>query len=297
MNRIEFIAQKIEEKGRTKESWSRTAHFTAAKIVRNYNGDIVADLEAGIKIRKIGDVMKKKILNFAKEFDEMPVKREVDVPMQNELYKISGIGPVAVKKFAAQGIHTIADLEAAIEQGLVSNGQIKMGVKIYKHTQHKRVARADVERIAAPYIKAVESFGCKIEICGSYRRGKATSGDIDVLITCNSRTLRRKIVDHVLAMEETTHVLENGLKKSSFISDHVHVDFYFTDENRHGAGLLFLTGSAEFNKHCRVAAIKKGLKLSRLGITNRESGTLVSAASERELLEILGLGWVDPVNR
>ena len=64
----------------------------------------------------------------------------------------------------------------------------KIGLKYHEDLQ-KRVPRDEAEKILEKVEKAAKKIfkgdNLKLEICGSYRRGKPDTGDIDILVTRN----------------------------------------------------------------------------------------------------------------
>ena len=61
--------------------------------------------------------------------------------------------------------------------------------------------------------------------------------------------------------------------------------------------MLYLTGSASFNKYQRFEALQKGLVLSQLGLRNRETNELVGEQTERGIFETLKMQFLEPKDR
>jgi DNA polymerase beta len=79
-----------------------------------------------------------------------------------------------------------------------------------------------------------------------------------------------------------------------------------------GAALVGLTGDTEFNRHLRGKAIKLGMRLNELGLWKRPDGwkpsektdtkddndwVLIPTASEEDIFDEIGQGWVEPGKR
>ena len=81
----------------------------------------------------------------------------------------------------------------------------------------QRMPRAEVAEISQVVRKAATQLFPKlkliIETCGSYRRGKEMSGDVDVLISVDSQFDSRKVIDGMLEQ-----ILQK-LEKENFIKD------------------------------------------------------------------------------
>lgn len=133
------------------------------------------------------------------------------------LTRISGIGPAKAKELVDAGIKTLEDLKN--HQDKLNHHQ-KIGFKYdtirnktcatlelinffsnftnlsprFFDDFEKRIPRKEVEQIEKMMVDAIEELSSEyiVTICGSYRRGKEESGDIDVLITHPTYTSKEK---------------------------------------------------------------------------------------------------------
>ena len=135
----------------------------------------------------------------------------------------------------------------------------------------------------------------RLVFCGSYRRQKETCGDGDIVVLVPDDSVWSEIVV-ALGCEPLTTAgkLRKGV---TIVREGFQIDVNrVTDECQMGAMMLFATGSGDFNKATRTVAKRKGWKLNRYGLWDRETDELV-ACHEEEILEALGLGWIPPMNR
>jgi DNA polymerase lambda len=99
------------------------------------------------------------------------------------LGKIFGVGPKNAEKLYLKGIRSIADLRRRVE--LLDNRQTT-GLKYYEEFL-ERMPRSEAGVIADWVNNAASHLFAPAEItclaAGSYRRGKTTCGDVDILIT------------------------------------------------------------------------------------------------------------------
>jgi DNA polymerase/3'-5' exonuclease PolX len=108
-------------------------------------------------------------------------KPEWEEPV-NAFQKVHGIGPATAMQLFRSGYRTIRDLQSD-PQGLLGPVH-RIGIKHFEDLQH-RIPREEVTEV----FELVRSVGqqvlpgCELYCTGSYRRGAATSGDIDILIT------------------------------------------------------------------------------------------------------------------
>ncbi len=96
------------------------------------------------------------------------------------------------------------------------------------------------------------------EVAGSYRRGKATVGDIDIVSKESPRAVNPRLRPIAEAM------INEGEQKTSIRILGERVDIRFTDPESFGSMLIYLTGSKDFNIRLRAIAIDHGLKLERV---------------------------------
>jgi len=152
--------------------------------------------------------------------------------------------------------------------------------------QSGRMNREEADAVAGK-IRPVLEPGT-YEFAGSYRRGKSSVGDIDVVTTESPDRLNprlRAIADAVI---------DAGDRKTSLRILGKRVDVRFSKPRQFGSMLLYLTGSKAFNIKLREIAIGRGYKLNEYGIEDRSGGSLWEFLTEAELLSFLGLDYVVP---
>jgi len=126
------------------------------------------------------------------------------------------------------------------------------------------------------------------EVAGSYRRGKSTVGDIDMVSRESPRAVNprfRPIADEMI---------NEGEQRTSIRCLGERVDIRFTDGGSFGSMLIYLTGSKDFNIHLRALAIDRGLKLNEYGLEERTGGSLHTFHDEESLFSALGLPLIPP---
>eukprot|EP00644_Phytophthora_capsici_P000294 jgi/Phyca11/99551/e_gw1.4.557.1 len=100
-----------------------------------------------------------------------------------EIARIWGVGPVTAAKLYGQGFKSVADLRKP-EAATALTTQQQIGVKHYEDFLTK-IPRAEVHQIEKTVVDEVHKMipNAIALACGSYRRGKLSSGDCDVLVT------------------------------------------------------------------------------------------------------------------
>lgn len=169
-------------------------------------------------------------------------------------------------------------------------------------SEKKRHERADCEPVVKKVsdillgTPSVENF----VFCGSYRRGKETIGDLDILVLKleDDDSDNKNIIDSIAAISEK--VMVSGDKKSSVLIDGIQVDIRFSRKKDFIFQVMHATGSKEENVRLRAIAKKKDMALSEYGLHMNvtESPTLVlDLNSEEDIYAALGVPYVAPEKR
>ena len=154
----------------------------------------------------------------------------------------------------------------------------------------KSFTRVQAENIVRPVIKRLKQFG-KVEICGSYRRGKFIVNDIDI-VGDNPKM--------ILVLSKMGTPIMGGEKQTRVIRDGLQIDLIIAEKGAWGSSILFLTGSAKENVRLRAIAKGKGLKLNRNGLWDGESNvgkTLRKDLTEEQIYTLLGEKYKKPEER
>jgi len=158
-------------------------------------------------------------------------------------------------------------------------------------------------------MRSAAKFGLTGVITGSYRRGAASSGDIDMLVTHASpeqgAAALRALVEYLVKKTYVKAVLSLGEHMCLAIASLVQggrarrVDILLTPPEELPFALAHFTGPAEFNVAMRQEALKRGYSLSQRGLTRVSNEMSVTGiTSEKELLEFFGFGdFLDPRTR
>lgn len=221
-----------------------------------------------------------------------------------ELMKIPDLGP---KKVAAMyrelGITTMEDLKKAVEAKKISAlkgfGE-KTEQKIFKSISRpkkefgRRTLLIDAEPSAFAYKKYLESKPGVKSVClaGSFRRGKETIGDLDILVTCDTGR-EKEVMDAFVTFEEVSRIYAKGNKKSAvLLRNDLQVDIRIVPESSYGAALHYFTGSKAHNLAIRRLAIQKKYKVNEYGVF--DGSRQVAGKTERDVYEALGLCYIEP---
>jgi len=243
----------------------------------------------------------------------------------SELTKIPEIGPAAADKLYSKGIKNISDLiiEFKKDPDLLNSKQ-EIGLKYYKDLE-QRIPREEMnswneffKQLMEKTINEMKKKPNKysIELVGSYRRKKETSGDIDVLISSDKyKTELMTLFKNNLYLSDITNeemTFSSGNTKYMGIgkikTEYRHIDIFYYSEKEYPFALLFSTGSGNFNIEMRKHANKNGYSLSEkeLKYLNKQSVSEKDYLSdikkkypetEEDIFKYLGLKYIKPEDR
>jgi DNA polymerase (family 10) len=192
---FERIATLLELKG--ENPFKTRAYRSGAEIVESFSGDIMklAAENQLTGIKGLGEALRDKLHEMATtgrlEFYE---KLKAEFPdTLFELFDIQGLGPKKVAALYGQlGVGSVADLKRVCEDGTAAalSGFGEKTVKkilesIAFHEQHASEFRLDhVYPLAQTMLEALRDHpdASRVEVCGSFRRGKETVHDLDFLV-------------------------------------------------------------------------------------------------------------------
>ncbi len=303
------IAALLDEQG---VAFKPAAYRKAATTVEEYAGDIcsIKEVKELRKLSGIGEATAGKIREFCdtgrmKHLEELMAAQG---GLSAALMEIEGLGPKRVRVLQKElGISTVEQLVEAATKGKL-NGlpgfSDVMEKKILENAGrvNERLRRftieevtLDVERILAAIrkVKGVE----RCEPAGSYRRGKATVGDVDIaVVTKNPKDVseavgKLPIVRNVVAQGDTKISFDVVLRSKEALR----VDVRFVTADQWGSALLYFTGDKEHNIALRKIAIGKGWKLNEYGLFEGEK--VLASKEEVDIYRALGLPWIEPKER
>jgi len=220
-----------------------------------------------------------------------------------ELLNIPSLGPKRVKQlYETLGITTIEALEAAATAGQLrdlpgmgekSEAKILKSIRDYRSLHTGRMQWAAAEAVLAPYLAHLRGVPgvVQLEPAGSYRRGRETVGDLDVLAT--TRGAAADIITAFVEYDDVKDILAQGDTKASVVlSCGIQVDLRVVAPESFGAALQYFTGSKEHNVALRSRAKEYGLKLSEYGVFRED--TAVAGRTEEDVYAALELPWIPP---
>lgn len=282
------------------------AYRNAAQVIRGL-GRSLADMydedEDLTRLHGIGDDLAAKIEEMLEsgKLQALEEARQRTGSGLAELMKVEGLGPKRVKQLHDElGISGVDDLEEAVQAGklreLPGFGRKSAG-KIAKALERlpcagKRMRLADVEQIAETlldYLRKVDGVKQAV-IAGSYRRRKATVGDLDLLVTTKKGS---PVMQRFVEYDEVDDVVSRGETRSTVrLRSGINVDLRDVRQASYGAALHYFTGSKEHNIALRKMAVKRGMKVNEYGVFKDEHK--IAGRTEKEIYGRFGLAYIEP---
>ncbi|KAI5679155.1 hypothetical protein M9H77_10105 [Catharanthus roseus] len=238
--------------------------------------------------------------------------------------EIWGVGPATALKLYEKGHRTLDDLKS--EESL-TNSQ-RLGLKYFNDIKI-RIPRQEVQEMERLLQKVGEDIlpGVVIVCGGSYRRGKASCGDMDIVITHpdgkshkgflpkfvkrlkDINFLREDLVFSIHSEEGTDSGVDTYFGLCTYRGREVRhrIDLKVYPRDIYAFGLIAWTGNDVLNRRLRLLAESKGFRLDDTGLfpaTQSSSGKRGSKGSaslkfdtEKEVFDFLGFPWFEPNER
>jgi DNA polymerase (family 10) len=308
-NAFDQIADLLEFQGAN--MFRVRAYRNGARTVRDYPEPLAALATEGAarltQIQGIGQDLANKIITLVQSGD-LPMLQELRAEVPESvlaLVRIPGVGPKKAATLSKQlGIKTLDELRAACESGAVrkikgfgetTEKAILKGIAVAEQVNVRMYwSESDlVVQSLREHLLAARGIQ-QIEFTGSYRRGKDTVGDIDILVVAKEQAA---VMDQLDRYGDREEVLARGETKMSIRTYRgMQVDLRVVPAESFGAALQYFTGSKEHNVVVRGMAKDRGLKINEYGVYRvDESGeTRIAGATEEEVYQAIGLPVFPP---
>lgn len=292
------------------------AYRNSARTIRDYPQPLAALVETQKEkltdIDGIGDDLAAKIITLV-QTGSLPQLEELKQQVPDSvlaLLRIPGLGPKKAAALHKQlGILTLEQLKAACEAGQVrglkgfgekTEQLILQGMSIAAQAgQRLYWAEADqfVQDLREHFTQWKKTQGKAIEqleFGGSYRRGKETVGDLDILVATDDVNAA---MDCLAAYPEVATTTARGDTKMSVrLGNGFQVDLRVVPAESFGAALQYFTGSKEHNVILRGRAKDQGLKINEWGVfrIKGDKETRIAGATEEDVYATLKLPAFPP---
>jgi len=282
------------------------AYRNAARTVRGLGRELSAMLEAGQDLTElpgIGKDLAAKIAEIiATGHAQALDKLHKEVPAGLEaLLRIPGLGPKRVKTLY-QDLHikSLKQLESAARRGRIrelpgfgakTEQRILEAVAADRGAE-KRFMHSTARHYAEPLLQYLQAVSGVREamVAGSYRRGKETVGDLDILVTADTNS---PVMQHFVAYDEVSDVVSQGSTRATvFLRSGLQVDLRVVEQHSLGAALHYFTGSKAHNIQVRRLGQQRGLKINEYGVFKGHKR--VAGDTEASVFKAVGLPFIAP---
>ena len=288
------------------------AYDNAIKAIRAWPTPIhcVEDVPAAAKGDGIGKEIRIKILKVIEDGQlDIPEADRARATALEAFQGIYGVGPKKAEQLIDSGYTTVDEIRAALAKNpkLLNKNQ-QIGLRYYDDLQ-LRIPRAEMD-VHAEILMAHKPAALEGVIVGSYRRGAANSGDIDMLIrtadpSVDAGAALSEFVTRLRSSGYLREVLAHGDHKCLAISQLLpegsaarRLDLLVTPPEEFPFAVFYFTGCDTFNVRVRSHAQELGFTLNEHALTHVASGKAVGGIkTERDIFKALKLEWREPVER
>jgi DNA polymerase (family 10) len=286
------------------------AYRNGARVIKDLPEAIASMVAADTDLSKL-DGIGKSVADKCIELVETGTLKQRDELFETipksvlDLLKVPKLGPKkAAALFSELGIQDLQQLKAACEAnqvqslsgfGAKTEQQILEGIAIAA-AANERILWAAADKIAIrirEHMDACEAIN-RFEFAGSYRRGRETVGDLDILVDSKDA---KSVMDHFADFNEITSTIVRGDTKMSVrLEDEFQVDLRVVPRNSFGAALQYFTGSKDHNVLVRARAKKLGLKINEWGVfdVSEDDEAWIAGKTEIDVYETLDLPYFEP---
>ena len=216
-------------------------------------------------------------------------------------------------------INLKAKLDSETKQLCKIHKATLIGLK-YFHDITQKIPREEIQKAEIILKRVAEHMNKDIQVilCGSYRRERDKSGDIDCCIfhpavktqediKTNQYNILANFVEMLINVGFVIDQLDMGMQKfmglcmikqnSKKTNVARRLDIRFMPYDSYGSAILYFTGSANFNTNIRKIALCKGYSLSEFGFKKKSDNILIPCATEEDVFKFLDYPYVTPKMR
>ncbi len=286
------------------------------KILENYPKKITSS-EQLKDIKGIGKNSLQRIDEILKTGKLSEITQQDNSYLQyiEELENVYGIGrSVAIDLFKKHNVKSIEELKKLYDEGKITLPQnIVKGLKYYGLIQ-ENIPRKEIDDINNYIQRIIHKIDNELFfiICGSYRRLKRTSNDIDIVVIHPSVKTRvdmlkktrvnylEKIINYLIKEKFIVESLTSESVQTKYmglckLNDNPirRIDIRFFPVESYYSAILYFTGAKDFNRKMRMIANNYGYTLNEYGLYDENNKT-IPVSSEKDIFDILGMEYVDP---
>ena len=310
--KIMFKHKIISLKNSTKQIKLFSSEIKEGKDLADISGigkGTIARIDEFIKNKKLEE-----ITNFCTQNDcDTILYNKNPNLVYEDLITVFGIGDKMAKKLIeTYNLKSVKELQKLVKEKKVDlPDNIKTGLKYFGKVKN-HIPRSEITQIREFIFEHFTDLDPNLvfDICGSFRRRRPFSNDIDLLVTSyeliednqdKSVKIMKKIIN---SLEDKKFIIERLTDENSStkfmglckkFKDIRRLDIRLVPLKSFFPAYLYFTGSYEFNERMRGIAKKQGYKLNEYGLYKNER--LIQLYSEKDAFDILGMNYLEPWER
>lgn len=252
------------------------------------------------------------------KLSEIKIDKDTDKHLKfiAELEEVFGIGrKKAYELFKKHNITSIKELKEKHKKGEIQlPDNIIKGLK-YVDKIKENIPRKDIDQLNEILVNTTMEISPKLFgiTCGSYRRQKITSNDIDFIIVHSDLETKDDIAKH---SKNYLEIFISKLKQKKIIVDSLtgenvktkymgicrlngvlrRIDIRYISNESYYSAILYFTGSKDTNTKMRQVALTMGYTLNEYGLYD-ENNKMIPVNSEKEIFRLLGMEYLSPEKR
>ncbi|XP_075922374.1 DNA polymerase lambda isoform X1 [Petromyzon marinus] len=316
-DKLEVLARAYQQTG---DRWRALGYSKAINALKAHHRP-VATYEEACALPGVGERLAKKVAEIAQSGELRQLQHlDPSVGVIATFTDIWGVGSKTAQAWYQQGLRTLDDVRARA----TLTRQQQIGLRHYDDLllRMPRAEAHDIERTVCTAALAVDAALLCVA-CGSYRRGKSSCGDVDVLVTHPDGRSHALALPRILASLHASGFLtddlvshDEGGSQHKYMgvcrlpgpaSRHRRLDLIAVPHAEFACALLYFTGSAHFNRSMRALARTRGMSLSERALSSGVArgggggkvgaGVALATPTERSVFELLELPFREPHER
>ncbi|KAH9175754.1 hypothetical protein EDB89DRAFT_1943923 [Lactarius sanguifluus] len=296
VDKLSELAELHRAKPTQDDKW-RVFSYTKAIAALRKCKERIGSLEQARSLNGVGDKTAQKIMEIIEtgSLRRVDAERTEDVAVVQLFQGIYGVGQSIAYAWYFAGCRTLDDIRER-KGGIKLSSIQELGLKYYDDI-NTRMSREEARVIFEEIRSIALCLDPKlfVEIMGSYRRGKSTCGDIDIMVTrppddgkthagilpkllsalrsagIITEDLLSLAPDATVSLEVTYRGLcvsptKSGQESPSRSQIRRRIDILAIPWESRGAALIYFTGDDIFNRSLRLKANKMGYSLNQRGL-------------------------------
>jgi DNA polymerase (family 10) len=283
------------------------AYQNAARTLRRHGVEMVDMIARGEDIAELEGVAE----DLAGKIHDLALTGTTEIyetlkrktpPLAFQLLELPGLGPKRAQALISElrpRPKTLADIARAAREervrevaGFGPKGEAELLNAIEKAVVPARrliaAVKADADALVA-YMRGTPGVREAI-IAGSYRRGRESVGDLDLVVSAESG---RAVVEHFKSYPGVAEIAAAGTTRAAVVlRTGLQVDMRVVGPEAAGAALVYFTGSKAHVVALRALARERGLKLNEYGLYRGKRR--LAGATEADVYGGLALDYIPP---